>query len=408
MGFKQLGIFCLSMGILFQTAKANELLSTFFERYEFIYEQGELIKVRDKSMKLHFSLTAVVDQLRESHQRVRNTHSFEKNILAKIKDEIKNDDIGLLDRKDKRKYLRAMNRAYKRLSDLELGKISQSREFKLALGDFEQKVQDALLELDYTVIASPESSYYFYSRKVFRGLVNIGTEVGAAYLGGAALSVASHIFNRAIQMLDEAKRFHQRLFLYYLKSFSAAELKISETEHRRLLSSVYESHISALIFWESFEAITNWDDFGVDNWKSEQVRAKETQVNYANDFQAMETRLSPDFMSVTTKEGNSQVISLIKGVDLFSSQPALAYDASDVNSIRRERLFYELLRLGLSLSPLPGVSTLLGTLYISSRYVPQKNREGTLFAFYELENNRFMKKVLIDQNVNPFHRFMDL
>ena len=82
----------------------------------------------------------------------------------------------------------------------------------------------------------------------------------------------------------------------------------------------------------------------------------------------------------------------------------VAFYYDNPQKILRKRLILTLAELGLSFLSLPQMIKDISESFIKSNYYNQKITEGSLYAYFEIQENREMRMRILAQGLNPFER----
>jgi hypothetical protein len=191
------------------------------------------------------------------------------------------------------------------------------------------------------------------------------------------------------------------MLLHYLENFNEAELGLTHDEVNLIWSSIYESRIPWFAFWESSNAKSNWQKYGVNNFYLNYRNASGTLRSNTKLYSELYERDNYAFQEVNLN-GDKVIINLFDSEGIFQNKPAVAYNYTKPSQVARKRIILNLAELGLSFVPLSEMIKENVATFIKSYYEKQKLTEGALFAHFESTENLSGKSQLQLQYLNPF------
>lgn len=275
--------------------------------------------------------------------------------------------------------------------------------------EFQRKLQEAFMFIDPTVLANLNDPRFFYKRAVTYEVVKWALQEAAKRFSEIpVLNIASFVIVRVHDMMLEQRHFHHNMLLHYFEVIPEAKLGMTKEEVDRTVSSIYEYRIDYQNIMESNRAAQNWMSYGWDNFyrmvRAGNQRVRAWEVGWTmNDFAAVK---KIDF-------GFAQVRERVKGKEVdriyhlhinahqFSRKPALAYDLTQPNLVKRNRALLNL--AGVALGFIPKIPAQLKTAadnFIKSCYVQQVRMEGALVGYFESQGNEEMIKRIYAQREN--------
>ena len=118
-------------------------------------------------------------------------------------------------------------------------------------------------------------------------------------------------------------------------------------------------------------------------------------------YSSLGSRINYAFQKVEL-EGEEVIINLFDKENMFNKKPAITFYMSQPKKIMRKRLMLNLAELGLSFISLPSIVKTNVEKYIKSFSESQKLTEGSLFAYFESNEDQVMMDNLFIQYGNPF------
>jgi hypothetical protein len=204
-------------------------------------------------------------------------------------------------------------------------------------------------------------------------------------------------------MMLEQRHFHHNMLLHYFETIPETKLGMTKEEVDQTVSSIFEYRIDAQNIFESNRAARDWMNYGMNNFYMS-VRAGNNRINeWSGPLSTMSfgdiKKMNYAFASVT-HEGARQVYHLHATGHMFTSKPALAYDYSNPNRVKRNRALLNIAGLVLGFIKMPG--WLKGNVdsFIKSFYVNQVRLEGALVGYFESTGDTAMIDRIYAQRAN--------
>ena len=239
---------------------------------------------------------------------------------------------------------------------------------------------------------------YFYTRNLGYQAVKFGLDLARKKLSTIPLlNAASDIIVKVEKLVRERRIYHQNMLLYYLDNFAPETLGLTKDEADRAFSSIYESRISAISYWESNQAQAQWLTYGTDAFYNGWRMANRTLLINQQRYGEIGERLTHAF-----NDDKKVIINLFDQQSMIQWYPSVAYDYTRPNFVKRRRELHRLVQVGMSFITIPAFFKDTITSYIESTYAKQRLTEGSLYAFFEAHQMDEMKNRMIRQTMNPF------
>lgn len=377
----------------------------FYKRFQVVRDQsGKLIGIRDRTLPVKFEVTPYVEMIKKqikAEQALMN-NSNAVDYEATIRDLLVDDEQFFTDSSQYEAYVNRIIQSLKELSVLNVDGVFQNEVFKDVVQKYSNKMTDAILLLDPTMVAVTNNPAYFYTKNVTYKAVTWGLDFAKKRLSTIPLlNTASYVIVEVEKRITERRTFHQNLLLHYLENFSEGELGLTHDEVNLIWSSIYESRIPWFAFWESNNARTNWSKYGVNNFYLNYRNATNKLRNNTKIYSEVYDRIDYAFQEVGLN-GDKVIINLFDNEGMFHNRPAVAYNYSRPTQIARKRIMFTLAELGLSFVPVgEGIKGNV-TNVIRSYYQNQRLTEGALFGYFEsIQNDNGLAQIKA-QYLNPF------
>lgn len=401
---KSIIVAMMAFAFIFQGAFAST--PEFEKRFQLVRENGKLMAIRDQSLDMNFSLQTYVQFLKERLMGHQEMMASKANWKSEVESLFMDDMMKSDDKSNER--LKLLIDSLEQLGALDIEAVFSHPEFKAVLTQFESKLREAFLRLDPQVIAAPQTSNFFYTKRVTYQVVKWALDFAKDRLSSVPiLNTASYIIVEAERMIRERRTFHQNILLHYFESSSAEELGMSEEEMNAVLSSVYESRIPWFAFWESRAAGERWNRYGVDKFYTDFRYASSNLRRYRRAYDRVGERYNFAFQEIE-HEGERMIVNLVNSNYLFDGSPSVAYSFDRPERLAMKRSLLVLGGLGVSFLPFPQFLKDMAETVIKSFYDEHRITEGALFAFFETERNREALEILKLQYLNPFDSFLIL
>lgn len=401
------GLLCLfTMNVNAAHAKSAD---AFFKRFQVVRSaDGKLIGIRDRTLPFRFSVAPYIKQVRSqlldeqslmTQENLANG-SYEanvKNILEEGRDYSFAGDQGRFDQN-----VAVVVDSLKQLAVLDIDYIFSHEVFKDVVNRYQGKMQEAIWQLDPTMIAKVDDSTYFYKKNVTFKVATWGLDFARKRMTSIPmLNTVSYVITEVERMITERRQFHQNMLLHYLENFKEEELGLTHEEVNLIWSSIYESRIPWFAFWESKNAVTNWPTYGVNNFYLNYRAATTNLRNAQNMYSEISDRMNFAFQKVTYNN-EKVIVNLFDREGSFKNRPAIAYNFDRPTQIARRRVVLNLAELGLSFVPLSSLIKNNVDAFIKSYYQPQRITEGALYGYFESNGDSNGKSQVVAQYLNPF------
>lgn len=268
--------------------------------------------------------------------------------------------------------------------------------------EFQRRLQEAMMYIDPSILTYHDDARFFYKKNVTYAVVTWALEQAQKrFADMPILNIASFVIVRVHDMMLEQRLFHHNMLLHYFETVSEDKLGMTKEEVDMAISSIYEYKIQATNLMESNRAAADWMNYGQNNFYK-MVRTGNGRVR---EWSAPLSRFSEvkkiNFAFAEVKEKEAQKIyHLHVNAHKFSSKPALAYDFSQPNRIKRNRALLNLAGIGLGFITMPGWIKDNVQSFLQSLYVEQVRMEGALVGYFEMNGNDAMMKKIYGQRAN--------
>jgi hypothetical protein len=401
-----------AIGLLSFSAFAQELSSAGFQkRFKLVKnDQGETIAIRLKSVSMRFSLKPFLQQIKNDLVREQNRL---KN-LGFVDHETEVDQqllaMGLdpYAKGDGAEEVRVVKESLLNIPNIDVDASFNAIERSGLMAEFQDRVQNALLQLDLSVVANLNDERYFYRRNVIYSVVSWALEQAKKRFSSVPLlNLASFVIVKVHNLLHEQRMFHHNMMLHYFENIPESALGMTKDEVDRAVSSIFEYRIGTTGLSESNRAALDWVRYG---WGKFYVQERQGNTRVRNllspvmgqsrylDYE----RVNFGFASFTT-DGTRKIYNLLINQHMFSGKPALAYDYARPDKIRRDRALLNLAQVALGFIPgIPSFVKGLADNFLDSMHKEQRLMEGSLVAYFELNQNEEMVQNIYTQNINPY------
>lgn len=388
-------------------------LSGFQSRFSLVKdESGKVTVIKLKKAMVTFSLRPFIEQLKKD--LTREQLSFVSLGEARKEEEAEQllSDLGYspfaLDSLFGEEEAQAVKKS---LMNIKVADIDDAFA-KLEKGDFwkefESKLKEAFLFIDPTVIANLNDGRFFYKRAVTYEVIKWAlSEAQKRFSDIPVLNIASFVIVRVHDMMLEQRHFHHNMLLHYFEQIPEAKLGMTKEEVDRAISSIYEYRIEVANIMESNRASENWMSYGWNKFyqtvRSGNSRAEAWRTGWTfNEFTNVR-KLNFGFAQVHEKvkgKDVERIYHLHLNAHQFSRRPAMAYDLSNPNLVKRNRALLNLAGVALGFLKIPGQIKTRVDGFIKSFYVQQVRMEGGLVGYFESQGNDEMIKKIYAQRAN--------
>ncbi|MGE3611231.1 MAG: hypothetical protein AB7I27_16685 [Bacteriovoracaceae bacterium] len=269
--------------------------------------------------------------------------------------------------------------------------------------EFEERLNQAFLMIDPTIVANLNDAKFFYRRQVTYKVVNWALEQAEKRFSAVPiLNIASFVIVRVHDMMLEQRLYHQNMLLHYFDIIGEEKLGMTKEEVDRAVSSIYESRIDMINIRESNKAAADWLNYGMNNFyevvRSGNERVRMWQESVSDNSKTI-TKLDFAFAEVAGSQGK-RIYHLHVNAHSFTKSPALAYDYNAPMRVKRNRALLNLAHVALGFIQIPGWIKGNISNFIKSFYVDQVRYEGALVAYFESIDNKSMVDKIFDQRAN--------
>lgn len=256
-------------------------------------------------------------------------------------------------------------------------------------------------EFNFRVIAVPNNPTYFSSNETALKLVVRASGIITLVAGGSfGVSAGIFMVQAAFDMILERRTYFQNYFLYHLERYGPEKYGLTKAEAELVKSSIYESRIRFWDMWEKNKARVDWDKYGHNKYLDQVIEADKRRKNDSGELSVWGNRLGFAFNSGESS-GYKRIVNLFNPRSLFSKKSSHGYEFQSPTKLRTKRLLYFLSQLAVRLSPVPVVSGVYNH-FVESLYVPQRQTEGGLYAYFCDNGAEHEAGVVVQQSVNPF------
>lgn len=246
------------------------------KRFEFVKKDNELTHVLIKRVSTKFTLAPYLRQVKSDLKVLVSTN---KNALDSQMDELQDwIEENSSEKADLSEKVLAIRDALYELKGADIDLIFKTISDQGVFAKLESELSDLFLNFSPAIIANTTDARFFYKRNVSYEVIKKVLDFARKRLSSLPiLNVATVMIDRVHNMILDQRAFHQNMLLHYLQNYSESELGLTKSEVDRVISSIYESRISALNYMESNTAVANWKSYGVNKFYS-LLRAANTKV----------------------------------------------------------------------------------------------------------------------------------
>ncbi len=370
-------------------------------------EEGKVIALKLKKAVTHFTIRPFIEQIKS--ELINEQNSFAAKSLAEKEEQIDGMLFSMgLNPYDKNtegeSEARRIKESLLNLPAIDVEAAFTEMDVKDFWAEFERKLKEAMMYIDPTILTYHEDARFFYKKNVTYAVVTWALEQAQKRFANIpVLNIASFVIVRVHDMMLEQRLFHHNMLLHYFETVPETSLGMTKEEVDKAISSIYEYRIQATNFGESNRAARDWLNYG-QNLFYGQVRAGNGRVrNWADPiFGGRFTNIKKiDFAFAEVMEKDvKKIYHLHVNAHQFSQKPALAYDYSQPNRIKRNRALLNLAGVGLGFLPINGTIKNMVHSFIKSLYVEQVRMEGALVGYFEMNGNEAMMRKIYGQRSN--------
>lgn len=389
----------LVLAFFLAVPSAFALPEAFQKRFKFVRDNGKLIEVRDASMTAGFSIRPYIEFIKENLKKEQALMNSKSDYFLEVEEMLAEDFKSMGDEKGDQAQI--VIDSLKALRDVDVDGIFNNPKFKTYIDQVEIKMGNAMNSLNPFVIARLDNSSYFYNRAVTYQVVKWGLDLARKIFSSVpVLNTASYVLVKVEKLIRERREFHQNMLMHYLENHES-EIGLEKEEVDLIYSSIQESRIPWFAFWESNAAKQGWAKYGVNKFYANVRLANNRLRANRSRYSRRGTRLNFAFQEVVEKNENV-IVNLFDTNDMFNSKPAEAYNLDNPQKIARKRMVLQLAGLGLSFLSLPSWIKDIADGYIKSHYEKQRITEGSLYGYFESQEDLQMQEAIIKQYQNPF------
>lgn len=395
-----------ALSLSFAATAADMNLDGLNKRFVFKRTQdGKLDSVKMKFFSKGFTIAPYLQQIKEDVKaeirRMQNKSEYQGELdafVAYLEE-------GQPNTKETQENIGIVRESLENLPNVNVDASFAAIQTKGVLKKFEFDLRDALKMLDLSIIANPNDARFFYRKNVTYEVVRKALDFAKKKFDNIPLlNLVSFVIVQVHDLVLEQRTFHQNMLLHYMQNFTAEELGLSKKEADTVFSSIYESRIAALNYFESNRAASNWLRYGTDNFFT-MLRSCNSKIRLtASTYDNVNGRYNYAFVEVV-EEGEKVVKNLVDSKHMFSAKAATAYNYAKPNKIKRTRSLLNLGELGLGFLPIPGWIKAQVEGFLESFYVKQRITEGALVGYFESQGNMVMARKVKNQMANPYILF---
>ncbi len=272
--------------------------------------------------------------------------------------------------------------------------------------EFQRRLNEAALFIDPTVVANLDDARFFYKKAVTYKVVTWALqEAQKRFSNIPVLNIASFVIVRVHDMMLEQRHFAHNMLLHYFEKLPESKLGMTKKEIDRAVSSIYEYRIEATNFFESNNAAADWANYGMNKFFMNVRSGNMTVQEWSGPFSSMTfkdvKKLNFAFASVN-HEGIRKIYHLNHSAHMLSMKPALAFDYSKPERVKRFRSLLNIGGVALGFLKLPGGIKSAVDNFIKSLYVKQVRTEGALVGYFESTGDTQMRKAIFSQRSNLY------
>ncbi len=381
---------------------------SFFKRFQIVRStDGKLIGIRDRTLPVKFSVAPYVkmikSQLLNEQSLINNLQlngEYDSEVMNVLNEDRVQDFSGNQAAFDENANI--VLDSLKKLAELNVDQVFSHPAFEEVVSKYQDKMTEAILLLDPTMVANVNDSSYFYKKNVTYKAVTWGLDFARKRLSSIPiLNTVSHVIVQVESLITERRQFHQNMLLHYLENFKEEELGLTHDEVNLIWSSIYESRIQWFAFWESNAAKANWAKYGVNNFYLNYRNATNTLKSAQKMYSEVNERMNFSFQKVTFNN-EKVVVNLFDKESMFQNRPAIAFNYDKPSQIVRKRIMLNIAQLGLSFVPMSAFIKDTANSFIKSFYQQQKITEGALYGYFESIEDPRGAQLVKAQYLNPF------
>ncbi len=401
----------LGLGLALSTAALAQDATGFHKRFQIVKNaQGKNMAIRLKAISTRFTIMPFIEQVKndliEEQRRWRNKSAQEHEayvdaqLLAMGLNPNKGGEEG--------QHAQDIRESLLNIPNIPVQQTFAALERDGLMGEFEGRIQDALIHLDLAAVAHLEDPRFHYRRNVAYAVVTWALDQAKKRFASVPLlNLASFVIVKVHDLLHEQRMFHHNMMLHYFERVPEAALGMTREEVDRAISSVYEYRIAPTDIMTSNRVARDFNRYGWNLFYAQlrmgNTRERELSMGFGDGVRYAErTRLNFGF-SEFKNGADRKIYHLLMNAHMFSSKPALAYDFAKPDKVKRERALMNLAQVALGFLPVvPGWIKGPVDSFINSMHVEQRRLEGALVAHFDLNGDTAMMDTVYKQNINPY------
>jgi hypothetical protein len=399
----------LALGLFFSfTVTAQDVqLKGFNDRFILVKDsQNKVTAIKLKKVVSQFTIRPFIEQVKRDILEEQKT--FTSLTYSSKEDEINSliSDLGInpYQKGELPQEIQKLKEALLHIPHINVEQVFNGLAANSFWNEFQQKLQEAFLFIDPTILANLEDPRFFYKKNVTYKVVEWGMrEAQKRFSSVPVLNIAMFVIVRVHDMMLEQRHFHHNMLLHYFENIPETKLGMTKEEVDRAVSSIYEYRIDVTGILESNRAAADWINFGINQFymgvRSGNARISELKGPLSDMRFENIKKLNFGFIQVT-QEGVSKIYHLQNMEHQFSQSPALAFDFSEPKKVKRNRALLNLGGVAIGFIQMPGWLKSNIEKFIKSCYVNQVRTEGALIGHFESTGNNKMINEIYDQRAN--------
>lgn len=382
-------------------------LSGFEKRFGLVKnEQGQVIAIRLKKAVTTFTIRPFLEEIKA--ELIAEQNSWQAKSAdqkeAQIDDMLFSLGMNPYDKSEENEDAQRIKESLLNLPGIDVEAAFTELDNGDFWAEFQRRLKEAMMFIDPTILTNHTDARFFYKKNVTYQVVTWAlNEAQKRFSNVPILNIASFVIVRVHDMMLEQRLFHHNMLLHYFETVPEDQLGLSKEDVDRAVSSIYEYRIQATNLPESNRAAADWLNYGQNHFY-QMVRAGNGRIRdwadpiFGGRFSEIK-KLDFAFAEVMEKDAK-KIYHLHVNAHMFTQRPALAYDYSQPNRVKRNRALLNLAGVGLGFLPIP--EWIKGNVqnFIKSLYVEQVRLEGALAAYFDLNNNTDMLKSIYGQRTN--------
>ena len=332
-------------------------------------EAGQLIHIKIKKNK---SFAADSNQFINSIQE-----SIDRNGKSLPFDSIELEQFEKLSKKEKDAYISALNI----LQQKSLSSQLDDQKLRLEFDKIVKKITDGDF---YKLLAHPsQASAFDEERMILEGLEH-AIDLAQEVLGTTPLfNILEFLVDEYFDTLVHQRHFYQNALL---SAINSGHHSFSEQEVAHIKSSIFYSRLDLYKLSARKKAVKTWDTFGL-----------KAELKFNKNCKLSETTV----FHYCFQGEKTYVMNLVDKNNSLSKKTSKAFDTKKPGFVGQRRWFILAIKLGLKLSPLPGVVKTPVRDWLESFYKKQRRTEGYLYSSLLTQNQVEMASWVLKNTANP-------